>query len=81
MDSRKALFAIFGSVALTTVIGILLSLYKDTFRRNKITEEVRDKDTAGEPIKDPVANAKNQLKEMDEDADRMVNEGGKWYDS
>jgi gas vesicle protein len=78
MDSRKALFTILGGVALTTVIGFLLTPYKDSSKRKKIVKKARDyKDTVGETIKDSVANVKNQLKKMGEDADRMVNEGGK----
>lgn len=77
MDSRKALFAILGGVALTTVIGILLTPYRDSSRRKKIAEKARDyTDTAGETIKESVANVKTQLKKMSEDANRMINEGG-----
>lgn len=78
MDSRKALFAILSGVALTTVIGILLTPYRGSFRRKKIVEKAKDyTDTAGEAIKKSVDRSKNQLKKMDEDADRMINEGGK----
>lgn len=78
MDSRKALFTILGGVALTAVIGILLDPRKDTFRRKKIAEKARAcRDTAEDTIKDSVTNAENQLYKMDEDIDRMVNEGGR----
>lgn len=77
MNSKKALFAILGSVALTTVIGILLTPYRDSSRRKKIVEKARDyTDTAKETIKDSVANGKNRLQKMGEDVERMVNEGG-----
>lgn len=78
MNSKKALFGILGGVALTTVIGILLTPYRDSSRRKKIVEKARDyADTAEEAIKKSVGRSKNQLKKMDEDTDRMVNEGGK----
>lgn len=65
MNSRKVLFAMLGGVALTTAIGILLSPYKDSFRGKKIVEKAGDyTDTAGETIKDSVANIKNQLKSV-----------------
>lgn len=77
MNSKKALFAILGSVTLTTVIGILLTPYRDSSRRKKIVEKARDyTDTLEETIKDSVGNVKNRLQKMGEDADRMVNEGG-----
>ncbi|MDX1640393.1 MAG: hypothetical protein R3220_01760 [Balneolaceae bacterium] len=75
MDSRKALFALLAGAALTTVIGILLTPCRDSFKRNKITD--KDKGAAEELVKDSVTKGKNQLKKMDEDVDRMVNEGGK----
>lgn len=77
MNSRKALFAILGGVALATVIGILLTPSKNSSRRKKFVEKARDyTDIAGETIKDSVANVKNRLKKMGEDSDRVVNEGG-----
>lgn len=77
MDSKKV-FAIVGGVALTTLIGILLTPYKSSSKRKKIVDKAKDHaDTAKETIKESVANAKNQLKKMNEDADRMANEGGK----
>ncbi len=76
MDSRKALFAILGGVALTTVIGFLLTPYKDSSKRKKIIDKARDyADIAEETIKDSAANVKSRVKKMGEDADRMVNEG------
>ena len=78
MDSKKALFAILAGAVLTPVIGFLLTPYRDSSKRKKIVEKARDfTDTAGETIKDSVANVKNQFEKMGEDADRMVNEGGK----
>ncbi len=77
MESRKTLYAILGGVAFTTVIGILLTPYKESFRGKKIVEKARDyTDTAEETIKKSVANVKSRVKKMGEDADRMVNEGG-----
>lgn len=77
MDSRKAIFAILGGVALTTVIGFLLTPYKDSSKRKKIIDKARDyADIAEETIKDSAANVKSRVKKMGEDADRMVNEGG-----
>lgn len=78
MDSKKALFTILGGMTLTTVIGFLLTPYKDSSRRKKLVKKARDyTDTAGETIKDSVANVNNRFKKMGEDAERMVNEGGK----
>lgn len=77
MDTRKALFAILGGVALTTVIGFLLTPYKDSSNRKKIIDKARDyADIAEETIKNSAANVKSRVKKMGEDADRMVNEGG-----
>ncbi|MDR8394342.1 hypothetical protein NC796_24550 [Aliifodinibius sp. S!AR15-10] len=78
MDSRKALFALLAGAALTTVIGILLTPYKDSFRRKTIADKGKDSPDAAEGlIKESVTNGKAQIRKMDEDADRMVNEGGK----
>ncbi|MDZ7694273.1 MAG: YtxH domain-containing protein [Balneolaceae bacterium] len=78
MDSRKKLFAILGGVALTTVIGLLLSPYKESSKRKKIVNKARDyADNAQETIKDSVDNVKKQLEKMGEEAERMANEGGK----
>ncbi len=77
MDSRKALFVIFGSLALTTLIGILLNPYKDSSGQKKIGEKSSgDAGTAGETIKESDTKLKTRLKKMGEDANRMVNEGG-----
>lgn len=77
MDSNKTLFALFGGVVLTTVIGFLLTLYKDSSSRKKIAKKVKDRtDSTRKTIKDSVADGKNQLKKMGEDIDRMINEGG-----
>lgn len=78
MDSRKTLIVILGSVALTTAIGFLLTPHKKSSRRKKIVDKAKDyTDTAEKTIKDSVANIKKQVNIMGEDADRMVNEGGK----
>lgn len=75
MTSRKTLIAILGGVAITTVIGFLLTPYKDSSRRKRIADKARDyTDSAGKTIKDSVGKVKTQLKKMGEDADRMVNE-------
>lgn len=59
MDSRKALFAILGGVTLTTVIGFLLTPYKGSSKQKKIVDKARDYiDTAGETVKDSIANIK-----------------------
>lgn len=78
MNSKKVLFTILAGTALSTIIGVLLNPYKDSSRRKKIVEKAKDyTDLAGETIKKSVDKSKNQLKKMDEDTDRMVNEGGK----
>ncbi len=77
MKSRKTLFAILGGVALTTVIGILSTSYRDTSKRKKIVDKAKDfANTAEETLKGSVANVKSRVKKMGEDTDRMVNEGG-----
>ncbi len=78
MDSKKTLFAILGGVALTTVIGFLLTPYKNSSKRKKIARKAKDyTDTAGETIKDSAANVKSRVKKMGKDVERMVNESGK----
>lgn len=77
MNLRNTLLAILGGVALTTVIGILLTPYRDTSGRKKIVEKARDHtDTLEENIKVSVVNGKTRLQKMDESVNRMVNEGG-----
>lgn len=77
MNSRNALLALFGGVVLTTLVGILLTPYKDSSKRKKTIEKVRDHtDNAEETIKGSVVNGQNRLKKMSEDTARMVNEGG-----
>lgn len=77
MDSRKALFVIFGSLALTTLIGILLNPYKNSSGQMKIVDKNSDDaGTAKETLKESDASLITRLKKMGEDADRMVNEGG-----
>lgn len=77
MNSGKALFVILGGVALTTVIGFLLTTYGDSSKGKEIVDKARENaEIAEEAIKDSVANVKKQLKKMDQAAERMVNEGG-----
>lgn len=77
MDSRKTLFVIFGSLALTTLIGILLNPYKNSSGQMKIVDKNSDDEgTAKETLKESDASLITRLKKMGEDADRMVNEGG-----
>lgn len=77
MNSRKKLIAILGGVALTSVIGYLLTPYKDSSKRKKIVDKARDYiGTAEETIKGSVANVKSWVKKMGEDVQRMINEGG-----
>ncbi|MFH5830942.1 hypothetical protein ACG2F4_11015 [Halalkalibaculum sp. DA3122] len=77
MNTRKALYAILGGVALTTIIGILVTPYRDSSGRKSIVDKAKDyTDTAGETINESVDNVKKQVKKMGEDAERMINEGG-----
>lgn len=77
MNSRNALLALFDGVVLTTLVGILLTPYKDSSKRKKTIEKARDHtDNAEETIKGSVVNGQNRLKKMSEDTERMVNEGG-----
>lgn len=65
MDSRKTLFTLLAGAAITTVIGILLTPYKDSSKRKKIGEKTRDyTDSVGEIVKDSVANVKNRFQKM-----------------
>ncbi|WP_138431891.1 YtxH domain-containing protein [Fodinibius saliphilus] len=77
MDSKKVLFTLLAGAALTSVVGILLTPYKDSSKRKKIVDKARDyADNAEETIKDSVSNVKKRIKKMGEEAERMVNEGG-----
>lgn len=77
MNSRNALLAFFGGVVLTTIVGVLLTPYRDSSRQKKIVEKARDHtDNAEETIKGSVVNGQNRLKKMGEDTERMINEGG-----
>lgn len=77
MGSKKALFAIIGGAALTTVIGFLLTPYKDSSKRKKIVDKAKDyADNAEETIKGSVVNVKSRVKKMGEGTQRMINEGG-----
>lgn len=78
MNSRKVLFAILAGTALTTAIGILLTTYRNSSRRKKIADKLNSKfDGAKGVIKETFSDVKNQIKTMDEDVHRMVNEEGK----
>ena len=77
MDSRKALFALLAGAALTTVIGILLTPNKGSFKRKKHANKNNGEiDEVREKMKETVSNVKDQISAMDEDINRMVNEGG-----
>lgn len=77
MNSKKTLIALLAGAALTTVVGILLTPYRNSSKRNKIGDKVKDyTDTAEETIKESAAIVKKKLRKMGEDAERMVNEGG-----
>lgn len=78
MDSRKALFAILAGAVLTTAVGMILTPYKDSYKRKKTSDKLNGKvgevkDVIGETFND----VKGQIKKMNKDIDRMVNEGGK----
>lgn len=78
MNSKKTLFAIIAGAALTTAVGILLTPYKKSSKPKKIADKINGK--VGEVkgvIGETFENVKNQIKTMDKDVDRMVNEGGK----
>jgi gas vesicle protein len=77
MNSRKALFALLAGAALTTVIGILLTPYRDSSKRKKIAHKSNGTaDEVRKELKETVSDVKKQIKTMEEDVDRMVNEGG-----
>lgn len=76
MDSKNALLAILGGVALTTIVGIILTPYKNSLRRKNVVEKAGDyTDPVRKTIRESVADVKNQVKIICEDADQMVNKG------
>lgn len=77
MDSRKALFALLAGVALTTVIGILLTPNKGSSKRKKHANKINGEiDEVREKLKETVSNVNDQKNAMYEDVNRMINEGG-----
>lgn len=65
MDSRKSLYALLAGAGLAAIIGILLTPYKNSSRRERIVEKAKDyADSAEETIKDSAASVKKQLKNI-----------------
>lgn len=74
MNSRKVLYTLLAGAALTTVTGLL---FKDATKRKEIADKLNSKvNDAKGAIKETFSDVKSQIKTMDQEADRMANEGG-----
>lgn len=77
MDIKKTILTVLAASALTTAIGVLLIPYRDSSKRKKIADKGNLKaDEAKEAQSENSSNVKKQIKTMDEEVNRMMNEGG-----
>lgn len=65
-----------GGVALTTVIGFLLAPHKDSTGKKKTAKKNNGRLDEERKTQKTVSGVRNQIKEMDKDIDRMIDEGG-----